>query len=266
MEKTLAALSGVLERSLHGEAISQRPGLLQSLDPRVKLVGLLALIIASAASRSLWVVWAVYAAGLGMALLSGISLGVLLRRVWLSTFIFTGIIAFPALFLVPGRTVWSVPMLGWAVTEPGIRSATFLISRVLTSATLALLLMLTTPWSHVLKALRTLRVPAVLVVVLGMTYRYLFLLVETARAMLEARRSRQVGKLPPAEERRAATALIGVLLSKSLQLSGEVYLAMQARGFRGEVHTLDEFRMRAHDWPALGAMLGAAALGLWLGR
>lgn len=266
MEKTLAALSGVLERSLHGEAISQRRGLLQSLDPRVKLVGLFALIIASAASRSLWVVWAVYAAGLAMALVSGISLGVLLRRVWLSAFIFTGIIAIPALFLVPGRTVWSLPVLGWAVTEPGIRCATFLISRVLTSTTMALLLMLTTPWSHVLKALRTLRVPAVLVVVLGMTYRYLFLLIETARDMIEARRSREVGKLPPAEERRATTALLGVLLSKSLQLSGEVYLAMQSRGFRGEVHTLDEFRMRAHDWPALCAMLGAAALGLWLGR
>ena len=33
-----------------------------------------------------------------------------------------------------------------------------------------------------------------------------------------------------------------MLLSKSLQLSGEVFLAMQARGFRGEVFVLDDFR------------------------
>lgn len=266
MERTLDGLSGALERSLHGEVTSRQRGLLQSLDPRVKLIGFLALIIASAASRSLWVVWAVLAGGLGMALLSGISLTVLLRRVWLTALVFTGAIAFPALFLTPGREVWSVPGLDWVVTEQGIRSAAFLVSRVLTSATLALLLVLTTPWSHVLKALRILRVPVVLVVVLGMTYRYIYLLIETARDMLEARRSREVGKLPPVERRRAITAGLGVLLLKSLNLSGEVYLAMQARGFRGEVLTLDEFRMRRHDWPALSAMVGAAALGLWLGR
>jgi energy-coupling factor transporter transmembrane protein EcfT len=31
------------------------------------------------------------------------------------------------------------------------------------------------------------------------------------------------------------------LLSRTLHLSNEVYLAMQARGFRGEVFILDDF-------------------------
>ncbi len=37
-------------------------------------------------------------------------------------------------------------------------------------------------------------------------------------------------------------------MSKTLQLSGDVYSAMLARGFRGEVYLLDDFRTVALDW------------------
>ena len=102
--------------------------------------------------------------------------------------------------------------------------------------------MLTTPWAHILKALRVLRVPVVFVVILGMTYRYLFVILETALDMFESRKSRTVGTLDAADKRRLATATVGVLLSKSYQLSAEVHLAMQSRGFRGEVYVLRRFR------------------------
>lgn len=84
--------------------------------------------------------------------------------------------------------------------------------------------------------------------------------------MFEARQSRAVGALDSADGRRIAAASVGVPLGKSFHLSNDVYLAMQSRGFRGEVYTLDEFRMRARDWCALAACGGCAALALWLGR
>jgi energy-coupling factor transporter transmembrane protein EcfT len=43
-------------------------------------------------------------------------------------------------------------------------------------------------------------------------------------------------------------------------------MAMQARGFRGEVRLLDELQMRADDWLRLAAFVGAATLAVWLGR
>lgn len=88
--------------------------------------------------------------------------------------------------------------------------------------TLSLLLVLSTPWAQVLKALRALFVPSVLVVILGMTYRYIFLLMQTAREMLESRQSRTVGRLTGSERRRVATASVGVLLGKTMELSSEV--------------------------------------------
>ncbi len=126
--------------------------------------------------------------------------------------------------------------------------------------------MLSTPWSHLLKALRVFRVPVVLVVMLGMTYRYIFLMLSTAREMFESRRSRLVGALDGRQRRRLAAASAGVLLSKSLQLSNDVYLAMQSRGFRGEVYLLHPFRMRARDWNGLAAFALLAAAALWAGR
>jgi len=56
------------------------------------------------------------------------------------------------------------------------------------------------------------------------------------------------------------------LLSRTFQLSGDVYLAMQARGFRGEVYLLDEFNMRRLDWAALAGFAALAAAAVWAGR
>ena len=75
-----------------------------------------------------------------------------------------------------------------------------------------------------------------------------------------------VGRLPGHERRRVAANSVGVLLSKTFQLSGEVYLAMQSRGFRGPVYVLDDFRASQADWIAVAAMLMVATLAIWFGR
>jgi cobalt ECF transporter T component CbiQ len=232
----------------------------------VKLLGFLVLIVAVAASRRLEVIGAVFALASVLAIRSRVPLRTMVIRIWAGAFAFTGLIAVPAVFLTPGRPVWRLPLLGWALTAQGLRGAAFLVSRVETTATLSMLLVLCTPWTHVLKALRILRVPVVLVVTLGMTYRYILLMAGTAGEMFESRRSRIVGKLEAKEARRLAVATAGVLLSKTMQLSGDVYLAMQSRGFCGEVYVLDEFEMRRRDWSWLALFLALGSAALWMGR
>ena len=141
-----------------------------------------------------------------------------------------------------------------------------MIARAETAATLTVLVILCTRWSNLLKALRVLRVPTVLVVILGMTYRYIFLLLRTAHDMFESRKSRMVGQLEGPQLRRMATASAGVLMSKSLQLSGDVYLAMRSRGFRGEANLLDEFQTEWFDWFMLTLFAAVAILAFWFAR
>ncbi|MFB3777711.1 MAG: cobalt ECF transporter T component CbiQ [Bryobacteraceae bacterium] len=266
VEASIRGFLVVLEHALESEELARRRGLLQSLDPRVKVLGLLVLIVAAAISRRIEVIVAVFGLALLLAVSSRLPMRTLAIRVWAGVFAFTGLMVLPALFLTPGQRIWSMPWSGWTVTAQGLRAAAYLVSRVETTATLSMLLVLTTPWTHILKALRVLRVPVVVIVVLGMTYRYIFLLITTAREMFESRRSRLVGGLESGDRRRLAVATAGVLLSKTLQLSGDVYLAMQSRGFRGEVDVLDEFEMSAADWLGLLVFTGLGAAALWVGH
>jgi cobalt/nickel transport system permease protein len=266
LERTLSSFVQAMERALYAEELSKTNGLLQRLDPRIKVIGILLLIVAAAMAHKLWVIGAVFTLALILAITSRIPLLVLGKRVWIPVLLFTGIIALPAPFITPGREVWRLPGPGWPLTAQGLASACYLVTRVETAATLSVLLILSTPWIRVLKALRVLRVPVVFVAILGMTYRYIFLLLESARDMLESYRSRMVDKLEGAHRRRLAAASVGVLISKTLQLSGDVYSAMISRGYRGEVYMLDDFRTAALDWIMLVLFVAIAAGAFYYGR
>ena len=263
IEKTLQRIAESLEQAARAEDSGAAGGFLQRLDPRVKLAGFLGLIFAAAASHKLPVTAALFTAGLLLAAASRVLAPI--ARLWGGVLCFTGAVVLPALFLTPGHTLLRLPGVGWQLTDHGLQSALGLLARAETTATLAALLVLTTRWSHLLKALRIFRVPALLVVLLAMTYRYLFVLLGLARDFFEARRVRTVGRLADAQRRKMAASSAAMLLGKSVQLSGEVYEAMQARGFRGEVCTLDAFRMTRLDWGMLvtfGALtIAAFALG-----
>ncbi len=266
VEQTLAGLVRNTESALFAEELARRDGLLQRLDPRVKIIGLLALILDVTLARNFFTIFLIFAVAIILAVFSGVPIRTLATRAWLSALTFTGTIALPVIFITPGDALWHLPVLGWTITAQGVNSALYLITRVETTVTLSLLLVLCTLWTHVLKALRVLHVPVVFVVILGMTYRYIFVMLETARNMFEARQSRLVGVLKGSESRRLAAASIGVLLTKSFHLNSEVYLAMRSRGFRGEVYSLDEFKMQKRDWLALVIFWLLAAVAFWLGR
>jgi cobalt ECF transporter T component CbiQ len=260
LERQIACLLGVMEHALDAERLAGAPGLLQRFDPRVRLAAMLLLVGAGVSARSLAALAGLLATAAVLAVLSRVPLALLLRGVWLNVLPFVVALALPALFLVPGDALFGLPLLDWTATAQGAQSAAFLIGRAATAATGAALIVLVTPWAQLLKALRALRVPAVAIVILGMSYRYVFLLLQTALDMFEARRSRQIGRLAGAQWRRLQIADAGVLLSKSLHLADEVYLAMQSRGYRGEAHALLEFRMAMRDWAALAALLAATWL------
>ncbi len=261
LARSLRGISERLEQSLVAEEISRRTGWLQSLDARVKLMSILGLVIAVSLARNLAVLVGLYLVALLLAWASAISLSFFVRRVWLALPLFTGLVALPALFLTPGVALVHLP-LGLVVTQGGAMTVLFLLLRVGTSASLALLLVLTTPWAALLRALAVLRVPDVVVLMLGMTYRYIYVLLYITNDMLLSRQSRVVGRLSTAQERSIEAAIAGTLLARSLHVSGEVFLAMQSRGFRGYAHALRPGRMtwRDYAWAATATLIVLATI------
>ena len=90
---------------MFSEDVAAQGGLLQRVDPRVKLVGLLLLLVATGLVHHVAVLVAVYAATLLLAAASGLPLGFFVKRVWLFVPIFTGIVVLPATLSIvtPGR-------------------------------------------------------------------------------------------------------------------------------------------------------------------
>jgi len=267
LERLLRGLLDAMDHAADAERLAAGPGLLQRLDPRIKTFGLLALVVTAVFVKSLVALALLFACATALALASRITLRRLAGQVWIGVLVFTGALAVPAIVLVPGDAVAVVPLLDWTITRQGLRGAAFLIGRAQTAATFALLVILTTPWPQVLKALRSLGVPLILVAILGMTHRYIFVLLESSVQLFEAKRSRVMGPLPGPQRRRLAMASVVVLLERSLQLATDVHLAMIARGYRGEVHLLDELRTRPRDWLALAGLLSIAAVAIgwsWL--
>jgi cobalt/nickel transport system permease protein len=264
--QTTRSLVRTVQRALFAEEVARSQGFLQGQDARVNVAGLGALIIAAVAVRRLEVLLALFAIAVVVAILSRVSLVFLATRVWIAVLIFTGAIAVPAIFLSPGTVLLRVPALGWPITWQGLRGASFLILRAETAATFSVLLVLCTLWTQLLRALRFYRLPAAAAFLLGMTWRYIFLLLTSAEDMFEAREARLVGTLDGPDRRRLAAATAGVLLDKSLQLSRDVHSAMEARGFRGELRLLDEPPLSTQGWLRLGTLVTLAGAVVWLGR
>jgi len=265
IERTLVDINHTLEQSVFAERTARQPGLLQRLDARLKILAALLVLLAVGLSRSLPVILGLYFLALVLAFLSRIPLAFFIKRVWLLIPFFTGVVALPALFITPGPVLAHLP-LGLVLTQTGLRTALFLLLRVGTSVSVAVLLVLTTPWNSVLKSLGVLRVPAVIILILGMTYRYIHLLLHLTNDMFLSRKSRLLRRMSGPEERKLIAATSGTLLNKSLQVSSEVYLAMQSRGFRNYPRTLDSFKMRRIDWLAGMLVVLTAGVAIWLGR
>ena len=278
VQKTIMGLSRAIRESVFSEQIAGRPGLLQETDPRIKTIGLLGLLITTSFLQNWYMILALYGLTLVMAFASSISLTFFVKRVWLFIPVFAGIIALPSLFNIfrpgdPLLTIWDfggeVTLGPWslgtslAVTHQGLKGAVLLILRVATSVSLAVLWALTTHWADLLKALRVFLVPRIFVLILSMTYRYIFLILGLATDMFTARTSRMVGSSSPREDRRFVASSMATLLGKSHTLSEDVYSAMISRGYTGEPVTLHRFRAVTGDWLWLGAifLLTVAALG-----
>jgi cobalt/nickel transport system permease protein len=263
LERNIAHFTAVLQDSLFAEEAAAKSGWLQSMDPRVKAGSFFILLLAAAFCRSITVLTLIYSLSVLLASGSRVFSFSFFRRVWIFMPLYSLLIAFPALFLTPGEPILSFGAV--KITQQGLRTTTFLVLRVAISVSFLLLVVVTTSWPRLLKALQQLGVPKLLLFLIAMTYRYIYVLLHTANSLFLARKSRKVG-----HERWKSTThwlgtMLGVLLGKSYQLSSDIYLAMQARGFRGEPASLGEFKLRASDYVWLLFFIASAALAFYFG-
>jgi cobalt/nickel transport system permease protein len=151
-----------------------------------------------------------------------------------------------------------------------LTGAVLIILRVGVSVSLAVLLTITSKWGELLKALRVFFVPKIFIMVLEMTYRYIFLLLTVITDMFIARKSRTIGANSLRENRRFVSVGIGNVFGKAYFLSEEIHDAMISRGYTGEAKVVNNFKITPQDivWIFLVLAVGIFFWGgdLILGR
>jgi cobalt/nickel transport system permease protein len=95
------------------------------------------------------------------------------------------------------------------------------------------------PFDQLLVTLRKLRVPAILVATLAFMYRYVYVLWDELDRMRTARRARSFGSGSLLMRWKTSAQLIGMLLVRSMARAERVHGAMCARGWNGQVRTLE---------------------------
>jgi cobalt/nickel transport system permease protein len=177
--------------------------------------------------------------------------------------------AVPLIFTRPGEPLgtFAIGPLTLTVSGEGLRMFTTIALKSWISVQAALLLTFTTPFHDLVEALRLLRLPRVIVIVVSFMYRYLAVLFGESSRMLRARSSRSAvvagrGGGPVRWRARVAGGMVGALFLRSYERSERVYGAMQARGFDGEFRYLPAQPLGGGSLIAFGLLI--AALGAFV--
>lgn len=225
-----------------------RVSLVHQLDARIKLVLALAFILAVALTPP--GVWPIYVLLLALVvsveLLSELGLGYVWKRAIVA--LPFALAALPMLFTVPGAPLVSVQLGPWSLTisDQGLTRFISVLLKSWLSLQMAIVLASTTPFPELLQAMRAVGAPRLLVVVIGLMWRYLFVLVDEALRLLRARAARSGGVPAPGRRlggtllwrARVAGGMAGNLFLRAFDRAERIYAAMAARGYDGEVRSL----------------------------
>lgn len=219
---------------------------LHTLEPRTKLLAFVAMIIA--------------------VLCIPVHSGPLFIAYFFVTAVLMGISQIPLDYIL-GRTLAILPFIvlaSLAVPRKGYLALGILFVRAILCLLLLILLTNTTKFVELLRGLRRLGCPQILVLNLSFLYRYLFVLTEEVMRMKQARDCRRVAPAPFRREFRILSSMLGTLLIRSFERAERMHHAMLARGYSGEFPVVSPKRFSWHDLVFLsGVTLFVAGTALW---
>ncbi len=225
-----------------------RASLVHALDPRVKFLLAVGFILAAALTPpGAWAVYILLAAlALAVMVLSELGVGYVLKRSALALpFVLA---ALPILFTLDGAALLHLRLgpLALTLSDAGLERFISIALKSWLSVQMAIMLAGTTPFPELLLAMRSLRVPRLLVAIIGLMWRYLFVLVDEALRLMRAREARSGALAAPGQRvggsvawrARVTGGMAGNLFLRSFDRADRIYAAMTARGYDGEVRTM----------------------------
>jgi len=274
VEKGINHLAGVIKRSYIPSEMLSKNGLFQKIDPRIKIFFLIFFIIIVSLKKDLLSELYVSIFVFILALLSRLKLAAFYRRVLLFGFVFGFLIALPSAFnfMTKGEMILLVAKLSrpydfWiyhipatiGITKEGILGVAMLTMRVINSLSLSFLVLYTTSFPEMVRALKILRVPDTFLIIISLCYKYIFIFSKTIEDMYLAKRARMLREDNNKKVREWTAGRVALVFRKTQLKCEEVFRAMVGRGFSDSIKLYGSGKMRTTDW-ASGAILFSVGL------
>jgi cobalt/nickel transport system permease protein len=212
---------------------SDRAGPLHRLDARAKIVAVAAALVALNAFRTPPALLGAGAAGLLLAAtcLSRAPFFYVFRRAAAVLPFAVAVGAFLP-FTQEGRVLWNATAFGYVaeITDTGLRLYATVIIKAYLSLAYVVLLLATTPFQTLLRALARFRVPSFFLSLLSFAYRYIFIFVDEVERLQRAWTGRYFGRRRFAQFVTLGPAL-GALFIRSYERAERVWAAMLSRGY-----------------------------------
>jgi cobalt/nickel transport system permease protein len=192
------------------------------------LLGFMLVVVAT--PREAYPVYAGYLAVLLVVVaVSRVPVLFLLKRMWIELPFVAFAVLVPFVATGPRVEVW-----GLGLSEPGLVAAFALVAKGTLGVLAALTLAATTEAQDVVAGLARLRLPDLLVQIMGFMVRYLDVVTDDLRRQVVAMRSRGFEPRSPRHWPALARS-IGALFIRSYERGERVHLAMLSRGYDGKL-------------------------------
>ncbi len=231
-------------------------------DARVKLVLTLAsIVVITALPAGAWPSYLLVLLAIGFFLgVSRISPVLVLKRSLVA--VPFAMAALTLIFTREGTTVLAVELAQWTVSisYEGIIAFSSILIKAWLSVLIATMLVTSTSFPDLVSAMRSLRVPKVLVSIISFMYRYIFIIADEALRLHRAREARSASPKGTAQgsilwKTRVLGGMIGSLFLRSYERSERIHAAMLSRGFDGAIRTLRPRELGPGDLLVTGAFL-----------
>lgn len=224
--------------------------LLESLDPRVKIISFLAVILCMVLTpiTHLKDFGLYFLLILAISFLTRITPGRIVKRMCI-LIPFVLFIAIFVSFVKGGHVYWSLKIGYWKldVTYEGVRTFLNIIIKSGLSVLLLVVVSSTTTFPDFLHGLDLLRMPRLLVMLISFMCRYIFVLLDEARQLVRVRPLRYLGSRYT-EQFLVPGYMIGMLFIRTFERAERIRSAMILHGFSGEMRSVRHFRFSYRDF------------------
>jgi cobalt ECF transporter T component CbiQ len=279
IEKGMNQFAGVIKSGYIQWDTASMDGYFQSIDARIKILFLIFYVVIVSLKKE--IIPEIYLGSFvfALVLLSRLNIFSFYKKVFLLGFFFGFLIAAPSALnlIVKGEVIFPVLHLSkdynfWVyhipaeigITREGLNVVAMLTMRVVNSLTISFLVLYTTSFPDIIKALKVMKVPDSFLMIITLSYKYIFIFAKTVEDMYRAKKSKLVRQVDNRDARKWAAGRMGFIFNKTRLRCEEIFKAMLSRGFSEEVKLYESRKLDSHDIVTGGILLIIGVFFLWI--